>query len=179
MGIPAAPLRAQALAPAPLAGGAVTFLVHSTFVGGIAGHAPFAEARFSGDDLRLVRGFAVVRVADMQTGNGARDRHLRETLRADSFPTIRFDLDSLEVGASTGDRVAVFFRGRLTIHGVTRSVRAPGSVALAAGRVDVDARFPIDMRDYAVRPPVRALVLRVAPDVVVSAHLAFAGPAPN
>lgn len=41
------------------------------------------------------------------------------------------------------------------------------------GRMDVEATFPLDMRDYGIKPPVRALVLRVAPDLVVTARLSF------
>jgi hypothetical protein len=41
------------------------------------------------------------------------------------------------------------------------------------------AAFPIDMRDYGIVPAVRALVLRVSPDVAVTVRLSFrASPSP-
>jgi polyisoprenoid-binding protein YceI len=75
--------------------------------------------------------------------------------------------------ASGGDTASATFQGRLTIHGVTRSIQAPATVILRPGEVDVVANFPLDMRDYGIKPPVRALVLRVAPDVTVTARLSF------
>lgn len=167
---------AQPVAPVPFAHGEVNFLVHSTIVGGIQGWAPVVHAEFTGDQLSTVRGLAIVRVADMQTGNGTRDRHLRRAMEADSFPTIRFELVAVEPAAASADTATATFQGRLTLHGVTRSVQAPATVTLGPGGVDVVATFPLDMRDYGIKPPVRALVLRVAPDVVVTARLSFGTP---
>ncbi len=164
---------AQPVTPAPLTGGEVTFLIHSTIVGGIEGRAPIAHAEFRGDRLEAVQGAADVRVADMRTGNGTRDRHLRRTMDADSFPTIHFDLRAVEPGLSTADSMLVTLEGRLTLHGVTREVRAKGSVVPGPRGLRVEAAFPLDMRDFGIKPPVRALILRVAPDVLVSVHLLF------
>jgi polyisoprenoid-binding protein YceI len=170
--------QAQPVTPAPLAKGEVTFLVHSTIVGSIHGWAPVAQAAFTGDQLSSVHGLAEVRVADMQTGNGTRDRHLREAMEADGFPTIRFELESVEptTGGEAADSAAFSLRGQLTLHGVTRPVQASATVSLRPDGVDVVATFPVDMRDYGIKPPVRALVLRVAPDVVVTARLSFGAP---
>ncbi len=170
------PVAAQPVRPAPLDSGRVTFLIHSTIVGAIQGWVRVARASFTGDRLGAVRGSVVVRVADMQTGNGTRDRHLREAMRADSFPEIRFDLDAVEPDSAGADTAAAILEGRLTICGITRSVRARSSVALTSAGTDVAATFPLDMRDYGIRPPVRALVLRVSPDVVVAVRLSFAAP---
>lgn len=147
--------------------------MHSTFVGVITGRAPVAEAEFTGGELRQVRGSAVVRVADMRTGSGTRDRHMREALQADSAATIRFELDSVQSASGRGDSVDVALAGRLTIHGVTRPVAASGALVLRPGGEDLDATFALDMRDYGVKPPVRAVVLRVSPDVTVSVRLTF------
>ena len=167
---------AQPVVAAPLADGGVTFLLHSTIIGHFTGHAPVARAAFSGSRLLEVRGAIEVLVARMQTGNGLRDRHMRETMNADSFPTIRFDLDSVVAGSVAGDTTGVVLTGRLAIHGVTRPVRATGTVVARPGGEDVDATFGLDMRDYGIRPPVRAVVLHVAPDVVVTVHLSFGHP---
>lgn len=164
---------AQPVTPAPLAKGEVTFLAHSTIVGRFTGRVPVARAEFTGDQLSTVHGMAEVRVAEMRTGINARDRHLHETMDADSFPTIRFDLVAVQPEPPTADTASVTIEGRLTLHGVTRPVLARGTVVLTRGGADILATFPLDMRDYGIKPPVRALVLRVAPDVVVTARLSF------
>jgi polyisoprenoid-binding protein YceI len=167
---------AQPLVTAPLAAGQATFALHSTIIGRFMGRAPVVRAEFSGSRWTEVRGAAEVLVADMRTGNGLRDKHLQETMRADSFPAIRFDLDSVEAGAASGDTTSVVLVGRLAVHGVTRPLRAAGTVVARPGGEDVDAAFGLDMRDFGIRPPVRALILHVAPDVVVTVHLSFGGP---
>ncbi len=172
---PAAP--AQPVTPGPLSRGEVVFRFHSTIVGRLEGTAPIERAEFTGTDLAAVRGAAEVRVDRMLTGNGARDRHLREVLEADRYPVIRFDLERVRPD-SGADSVGVTLAGDLTLHGVTRPVTARGWVVRRAGNVAVAASFPLDMRDYGIKPPVRALVLRVGPDVVVEARLTF-GPAPG
>ena len=177
--VPVSGPAAQPVSPAPLGRGDVTFVFHSTIVGALTGQAAIARAEFSGERLAAVRGSAVVLVAAMQTGNGQRDRHMREAMRADSYPEIRFDLDSVRVGAVSGDTSGVVLVGRVTIHGVTRPLAATGAVVARRAGEDVTASFGLDMRDYGITPPVRALVLRVAPDVAVTVHLSFgAGPGP-
>ena len=172
-----APAVAQTLTPAPLVAGNVSFAMHSTIIGAFTGHAPVARAEFTGDRLGEVHGMAEVRIADMRTGIAARDRHMLEVMAADSYPTVRFDLVAVQAGAAAGDTTRVVFEGRLTLDGVTRAVSAPGTVVVKPGGVDVAAAFPIDMRDYGIVPPVRALILRVSPDVVVTVRLSFGGAA--
>jgi polyisoprenoid-binding protein YceI len=166
-------MAAQVVTPVPFARGEVTFLMHSTIVGAFTGRAPIAQAEFAGNQLSEVRGWVEVRVSDMRTGIAARDRHMRDAMTADSYPIIRFDLVEAQPLSSAGDTVAVTFDGRLTLDGVTRPVRVQGRVVTRPGGTDVEATFPIDMRDYGIVPPVRALVLRVSPQVLVTARLSF------
>lgn len=171
-------LAAQAITPLPFQRGEVTFFMRATIVMDFTGRAPVARAEFSGGELAQVRGSVEVRVADLRTGIGDRDRHLRQAMRADSFPTIRFQLDGVDPGPARGDTVEVTFRGDLTIRGVTRPVRVPGRVVLAQGAADATASFPVDLREYGVRPPVRMLgALRVHPVTQVTARLSFREPA--
>ena len=172
------PLAAQTVTPGPLVRGEVTFAMHAAIIGAFTGRAPVARAEFTGGRLGEVRGMAELRVAEMRTGIALRDRHMREAMTADSFPTVRFDLIEVQPGSTSGDTTTAGFEGRLTLDGVTRPVQARGSVVVVPGGIDVDATFALDMRDYGIVPPVRAIVLRVAPDVTVTAHLSFrtAGP---
>src|SRR5512135_3134025 len=170
------PGAAQAARAARLTSGDVTFAMHAAIVGAFTGRAPITRAEFTGGTLAEVRGMAEVRVADMRTGIALRDRHMREAMSADSFPTIRFDVIAVMPGATRGDSTSVTLEGRLTLDGVTRPVRAQGAVVARPGGMDVAATFPVDMRDYGIVPPVRAVFLRVAPDEVVSARLSFDAP---
>jgi polyisoprenoid-binding protein YceI len=168
-------LQAQAVPQAGLREGEATFRISATIVNDFTGRAPVVRAGFQGSDLSEVRGFLEIRVADMRTGNNTRDRHMREAMHADSLPTIRFDLSHVEPGARSGDTVSVVFAGELTIHGVTRAVRVNGRVVLRPQGADVTTEpLPVDMRDYGITPPVRALgTLRVRPVTHVAARLSF------
>ena len=107
-----------------------------------------------------------VRWADIDTKNGTRNRHMLKTVDAEHFPVIRFDVTGLRPAA---DSVA----GRLSLHGVTRDVVWPVSVRLGADSVTVAADFPVDMRDYGIKPPVKFVIARMGPVVVVHVRLVF------
>ena len=80
----------------------------------------------------------------------------------------------LDPGDPRGDTIPTVFQGHLTIHGVTRTVRIPGSVVLRPGGVDVVASLAIDMREYGIDPPTRFFgAIRVDPVTTVTASLSF------
>jgi polyisoprenoid-binding protein YceI len=167
-------VRGQALTVLPLRHGEIAFAMRATKVNDFVGHASVSRAEFQGTDLTNVHGVLELRVADMQTGIGLRDTHMRHAMREDSFPTIRFELQGVDPGTPHGDTIQVVFLGRLTIHGVTRTVRVPGSVVLRPGAIDVTASTPIDMREYGIGPPKRFFgAIRVDPVTTVTATLGF------
>ena len=169
--------RAQSLTALPLRQGEITFAMRATKVNDFVGRVTALRAEYSGGDLGTVRGNLELRVADMHTGIGLRDRHMRNAMRADSFPTIRFELVGVDAGGTRGDTVSVVFQGHLTIHGATKTVRVPGTVVMRQGGVDVSASIQIDMREYGIDPPTRFLgAIRVLPVTAVTANLSFGGP---
>ena len=107
-----------------------------------------------------------VRWQDIDTQNGTRNRHMLKTVDADQFPVIRFDVVAVRPGA---DSVA----GTLALHGVTRQVVWPVTVRYAADTVSVAADFPVDMRDYGIKPPVRFVIARMGAVVQVHVRLVF------
>ncbi len=167
---------AQSLTALPLRRTEITFRTRVSNGPDFTGRVTAAAAEFRGGDLAVVQGHVEFRVADMLTGIGARDRHLRGTLKADSFPTIRFELVGVDPqparGGGGGDTIPLTYQGHLTIHGVTRTVRVSGTVVLQPGVVEIRANFPVDMREFGVDPPVR-LIARVQPVVEIAVLLVF------
>ena len=160
--------------PAPLQSGVITFAMQATTVNDFVGRVAVARAEFHGTDLATVTGVVEVRLAEMRTGIGLRDTHMRNAMRADSFPVIRFELEGLDVGATHADTLTATFRGALTIHGVARAVRVPGWVMLRSPGAEVHASFPVDMREYGITPPSRFLgAVRVDPMTTITVHLVF------
>jgi polyisoprenoid-binding protein YceI len=165
---------AQTVQPAPLRSGEVTFAMTATKVNDFVGHAAVSRAEFHGETLAHVTGFAEVRVDSMHTGIGLRDTHMRHDMKSDSFPVIRFDLTGVQPGTMSGDSVGAVFEGRMTIHGVTRAIRANGHVVIHGGATDVVMGFPIDMRDYGIVPPSRFFgAIKVGPVTNIGVNLTF------
>ncbi len=166
------PLLSQTITPLPLRHVEITFRTRVSNAPDFTGRVTAAAAEFRGGDLAMVQGHVEFRAADMLTGIGARDGHLRRTLNADSFPTIRFELVGVDPQPARGDTVPLTYQGHLTIHGVTRTMRVPGTVVLRPGSAEIRANFPLDMREFGVEPPVR-LLARVQPVVEIVVNLVF------
>lgn len=172
-----AALLAQAVAPAPLRQAEITFAMRATKVNDFIGRVDSVQARFTGTALTNVTATVEFRVRDMHTGIGLRDTHMRNAMRADSFPTVRFELVGLDPAAARGDTVPTAFQGHLTIHGVTQTIRANGFVVLRGASVEVHATFPINMREYGIDPPSRFFgAVRVDPTTTIGVKLVFGNP---
>jgi len=109
-----------------------------------------------------------VRWQDIDTKNGTRNRHMLKTVDAEHFPTIRFDL-----GGTTADTGQVRLKGTLTLHGVSQPVEWPAVIHAWPDSVAVAADFPVDMRDYGIKPPVKFVIARMGPVVQVHVRLVF------
>ena len=169
-------VQAQAVTALPLRHGEISFAMRATKVNDFVGHVTALHAEYAGTDLSNVHGVLELRVADMHTGIGMRDTHMRNVMRADSFPTIRFELVGVDPGVPRSDTIPAVFQGHLTIRGVTKTIRVPGSIVIRPGGVDVVASIAIDMREYGIEPPTRFFgAIRVDAVTTVTATLSFGG----
>lgn len=129
---------------------------------------------------RADTGWVEVVLDSLRTGNGTRDRHMREALETASHPRARFELDSLVpdvAGAAAGDARPVRLHGRFRVHGISRPVVATGTMQpRAAGGWQLGATFPVSLPDHQVSKGLsRALgTIRVQPVVQVRVELVFA-----
>ncbi len=157
---------AQAVPSARLAHAEIWFDARAT-VADFQGRATAATgALVGGAGPAGAGGWVEVRWADIDTKNGTRNRHMLKTVDTDRFPVIRFDVTAVQPGA---DSIA----GALALHGVTRQVAWPIAVQYGADSVSVAADFPVDMRDYGIKPPVRFVIARMGPVVMVHVRLVF------
>lgn len=100
--------------------------------------------------LGQVRGWVEAPAASLVTGNDHRDRDLRKSMETDKYPVMRFELDSVIPDRRVADSMEVVLAGHLTLHGVTRPVRIPGSLTFASGSVKYRGGIRIDVKDYKV-----------------------------
>jgi len=126
------------------------------------------------EDLAKVSGHVQARAATLKTGNGKRDRDQYKSLEVDSFPFIRYDLDSVSVDAPGRDSTTITLRGHFVIHGVRRAVDLPARLVLAPGSAHVTASTPLDLRDYRIEGLSKMLgVLKMNPNIVVRIDVRF------
>ena len=111
-----------------------------------------------------------VRWQDIDTNNGTRNRHMLKTVDAEHFPVIRFDITG-----TSGDTGQVRLAGTLAMHGVAKAVEWPALVRIEHDSILVSADFPVDMRDYGIKPPVKFIIARMGAVVQVHVRLVFAG----
>lgn len=64
--------------------------------------------------------------------------------------------------------------GEMTIHGVTRKVKIPGTITKQGGKLILEAVFPIVLEDYKVEIP-RLMFQNIAEEVEVTVRFEFKG----
>lgn len=137
---------------------------------GPAGEFGFHTSNGSVDLSEAPFGWLELPLTALASGNRVYDAELLRRIDARRHPVARIELAEV-VAAETGGRYHA--RGRLTFHGVTRSI---------AGELDVDVRDDgtvlvtgeqdVDIRDFGLPAPTM-LLLKVYPDVRV--HLVCEG----
>ena len=158
-----------------LRAGTLAFSAHAT-TGDFVGSTTVASGSVEGD-LRSARGWVEARVTTLKTRNDLRDRDMRAALDASKYPTMRFDLARVEVHRARQDSALVHLHGGLTIHGATRSVDLPATIAFGGDSIHVVARFPLDVEDYGVGGLTKMFgLLRMDPRIEVRLDLVFDRP---
>lgn len=104
----------------------------------------------------------------IECGNGKMNSHLRNALKVDDHPQIRYRLSSYDIArASSG--VAVKADGELVIAGTARPITMAVTVTRDAdGGIRVSGEQEVNMTDYGVTPPKLMLgTLKVGDTVMV------------
>lgn len=105
-----------------------------------------------------------VDLTTITTDQSMRDRKVQEALETSNYPEATFVLtDPIDLGsdAANGSTVEVDAKGKLTVHGVTRSVTVPLQAKLVDGTVVVVGSVDISFADYDVEVPSSMRVLSV------------------
>ena len=166
-------LLALQIPDAPLKRGTLSFDGRATLGDFVGTTDSVRGAITGGPDVVAVTGWVEASVASLRTGNGKRDRDLRKSMEAEQHPTMRFDLERVELGLADGDTVAVVLHGALTIHGVKKTVAVPGRVWRAGNEWRLRSDFPLNVKDYGVGGLTKLLVLKMNEHITVHVDVTF------
>jgi hypothetical protein len=159
---------------ATLRSGNLSFSAHAT-AGDFVGATTTVSGMVSGS-VANPRGWVEAPVLTITTHNDRRDRDMRASMEAPTYPTIRFDLTGATVtsGEGQGDPRSVTLHGTLAIHGVTREVSPPATIVLHGDTILIVSSFPLDVREYRVGGLTKLLgILRMDPVIGVHVDLRF------
>ena len=97
---------------------------------------------------------------------------VQRSLDVSSFPTAVFEADpaDLPAGVATGQAVTVSVPGKLTIHGVTKSVTATGQLRVSGTTAQLAGSIATNMTDFGISPPALPITV-VQPTVTIEFQL--------
>ena len=171
-------LHAQAPRPIPdgtVREGTLSFDGRAT-TGGFTGATTTVRGEMTGGaSLSEVRGWVEAPVSTLVTGNDHRDKDLNKSMASDRYPTIRFDLTGVTLGADRGDTADVVLQGQLSIHGVTREASIPATVVTYPEGIRVRGETPLSLKDYRIEYLSKLMgMLKMYDKIVVRFDLRFA-----
>jgi polyisoprenoid-binding protein YceI len=104
-------------------------------------------------ELRSVpRAEVTFQVATLDCRNGTMNGHMRNALKAQQHPTIRYQASSVTLTPGS-ESSAVRMVGNLTIAGVTRPATIEGTAVTENGQLRVRGSHRFAMTDFEVSPP--------------------------
>ena len=144
-------------------------------LGSFTGTTDSVSGRLNGAaDLSRVSGYVAGRAGTLKTGNGKRDRDQWSSLEVDSFPFIRYDLDSTSVRSALGDTLVVTLHGHFAIHGVRRAAELSAKLLLTPTTAHLWTETPLNLIDYRIGGLSKFFgALKMNPDIIVHIDVTF------
>lgn len=172
--IPSAAAGQHPVADGSLREGSLSFDGHAT-LGDFTGTTTTVTGRLAGAaDLAGARGWVEAPVNTLKTGNGKRDADLNKSMESDRYPIMRFELEDVSPEAVAPDSGTVTLHGTLLIHGVSRRVDLPATLAFEPQGLRLRSRFPLNLKDYGIGGLTKMLgMLKMHPDILVHVDLIF------
>lgn len=126
-----------------------------------------ANLSFDGT-IESLRGVVSIDTKSLISTNTERDTHMYETLEADKYNSISFDIKAIQK-----DGVDYNIIGELKLCSVTKPIKAKATITkLSDSKLNINSIFAINMSDFGVKPPkLLFLTVRDRVDLNVSLDL--------
>lgn len=99
------------------------------------------------------------------TGKKLEDMALRKQIDAKKFPTVRYEVRSVDGGPDSYKVTGTF-----TFHGETQEFTETAQASLDGDKLRVEAEHTFDIQDFGVKP-FKVLTMKIHPDVSLKVHL--------
>jgi len=104
--------------------------------------------------------------SDLKTGNKRRDKDMLKWLDHENHPKGSFRLEEL---TAQGEQLEA--RGTLTIHGVSKAIAFPVTIALEGEHVTAEGSAKLNFLDFDLKPIRKMLFITVKPEMIIDFHL--------
>jgi polyisoprenoid-binding protein YceI len=104
--------------------------------------------------------------ADLKTGNKRRDKDMLKWMDYENHPKGSFRLEEL---AAQGEQLEA--RGTVTIHGVSKSIAFPVTIAVEGEHVTAEGSAKLNFLDFDLKPIRKMLFITVKPEMIIDFHL--------
>ena len=122
---------------------------HATGPAGLSIDGKTSEVDVADDGTNVT---VTVKLGSIETGMGLRDRHTREDLDAEHFPTATLKVARGALKIPADGEVTADVKGLLTIHGVTKEITFHYTAKKNGDAIDVKSSVTITVADFGVKP---------------------------
>lgn len=113
----------------------------------------------------------VVLIKSFKFKKALMEEHFNENyMESNTFPKANFKGNITDVSKVNFDKDGIYpvnVKGDLTIHGVTKTVEAPGTVSISQGNIQASSKFKVAIKDYNIKVP-STLVNNIAENVEIT-----------
>ena len=133
-------------------------VVHKTAVG----RTPSVEGTMTIAGGKVTATDVTAQMQDLSSNRAARDNYIHDHgIESDKFPTSRFVLSSpisLPANLQPCTKLNLSATGKLTLHGVTKTITVPLEAQWDGVKVTAVGNAPIKLADYKIEPPKTSVV---------------------
>jgi polyisoprenoid-binding protein YceI len=115
-----------------------------------------------------------VKSDNIVSDNSIMDSKAHDALKAEKYPTISFNMASVNNLVSSGNTIKGSLSGNVTIAGVTKNITLPFTGTLQGNGIQVTGSKSLKMSDFNIKPPTAMLgTLKTGDEIKIDYKLEF------
>jgi polyisoprenoid-binding protein YceI len=107
---------------------------------------------FNSDELVLSKFVLIAQVKSIKSGKESMDENTYESMNADDYPTINFELTKIK-NMDKDSVYSLMTMGKLTINNVTKEIPINVKIKKLGSKASIEGSKTFKMTDYGIDPP--------------------------